>query len=98
MENILAYPNPASGNQPLSIRFETRFTPSGGKIAVFTAALRKIREFDIGPDLQKGINIYELEEASIFGLANGTYYYIMILWDKEGRPVKSKAEKFIKIR
>ncbi len=39
-----------------------------------------------------------MEEKSIFDLANGTYYYIMILRDEKGTSVKSKTEKFIKIR
>jgi hypothetical protein len=104
---VVAYPNPRAANTPMAIDFT--LTKSADKVTfkLYSASQRLIKvitktknEMLVYPNaggLNNGRNVMTINWSEINGLAQGTYYYVVIAEDSKGQ-AKSKIEKMILLK
>ncbi|RKY29200.1 MAG: hypothetical protein DRP74_09130 [Candidatus Omnitrophota bacterium] len=101
IEDVVIYPNPNNPvTDPIKIRF--KITKEGEYIIfrLYTAAARLIKEIKLTKGfadrlLKQGINEIEIPNKYFRNLAKGTYYYLLIIEDKDGIETRAKIDKLI---
>jgi len=104
-DKLLPYPNPANGGD-VSIKFALTRNAKSVTFKLYTSASRLVRELEIPASkinmglngLKTGDNIITVPAESFKDIANGTFYYILILEDDKGNTVKSKVDKIVIIK
>lgn len=105
-EPVLAYPNPGSAQAPVGLDVYLTKQADFVTIKIYTASLRCIRIFKYGDSfmtvngsvagmLHSGRNILKIQDAQFSGLAQGTYYYVVLVSDDVKKNLKSKVQKLV---
>jgi hypothetical protein len=101
------YPNPANGKTDVKVKFYVTKDASSVTFKMYTPASRLIRNLDVPvkmfndgltSTIKAGNNTVTIPAESFAGLANGTYYYLIIVKDSSGNTAKSKIDKIVLIK
>lgn len=99
VKDVLVYPDPVFEMQNiLYVDINVSRAPVSIKMKIYTAAFRLIRSFEWTTGLTAGGNTLLIPAWKLGQVGNGTYYYIIIAGDAEGRQARSKAGEFIILR
>jgi hypothetical protein len=87
----VAGPNPydPSDGTPLYINAVFSQGHSNMKIRIYSAGLRCVREYEFPDAPWAGTRSLSIPAASLTGLANGSYYYVITAENSKGQKVKS---------
>jgi len=104
-KDIIVYPNPHSVATPIAIDFYLVKPAEKIWFRLYTTSGRLIREVYytknspyISNNLIQGKNTITVGADNFKGLAQGTYYYVLVAEDETNRQVKSKIEKLLIIK
>ncbi len=100
---IVAYPNPHSIATPVSIDFYLSKPAEVLYFRLYTSSGRLVREVPytknmVNNRLLQGKNTVAVGAEYFKGMAQGTYYYVLVAEDNTKKQVKSKIEKIIILR
>jgi hypothetical protein len=96
---VVNYPNPFREQTDFTFRVAGGAQPTGGEIAIYTVAGRKIKSIRLGPaDVHLGFNKVEWNGLDDDGdrLANGVYLYRVMVETADGR--EEVIEKLVKMQ
>jgi hypothetical protein len=106
-KTFLSYPNPANGKTDVRIKFYVTKNAVSVQFKMYTPASRLIRNVEVPANLfnngltstiKAGDNTVTIPAESFKGLANGTYYYLIIVKDDTGSTARSKVDKMVLIK
>lgn len=89
----LVYPNPVSSYMNIGMMISA--APAEVEVAVYTRAMRKVVDAHITSGLTSPKLNIGLPQEFIEKLANGVYYYVVIVKDVNGKATRSKISTFI---
>ncbi len=91
-----AYPNPYSpaSGVPLTIRVDFSQKHRNAKVSIYTSGLRCIRTIEFPDSPWAGVRTLGIPAASLAGLANGSYYYVITAENERGEKARSKIPAF----
>jgi hypothetical protein len=99
---LVAYPNPNFVATPIAVDFYLVKPADIVYFRLYTVSGRLIREIpftkfspNVSNHLIQGKNTITIDADVFNGLAQGTYYYVLVAQDETKRQVKSKIEKII---
>jgi hypothetical protein len=105
---VFAFPNPGAVNTPVSIDFNITRAATNVIFKLYTTSARCIRtvkkssaEMMVYPNtggLKYGRNVMKLDWLVFNGLAQGNYFYVVVVEDADTKNVKSKVETLIILR
>jgi len=94
IEEILVYPNPVAKGDDLKIRVKITNKVEKIKVKIWTVGFRLIMQEE--EEGRAGENVINIGREKIKNLANGTYYYVIIIEDKD-KKINSKIKQFMVI-
>jgi len=96
----IAYPNPVNPKKDggVLVKFTATRNYEEQHLLLYTAALRLIREKSYKGNFAAGEGYIGLAVKEIDSLANGTYYYVILLKDDKGKTVKGKVGKIVVLK
>jgi len=94
--DTIAYPNPYNPGQGADLRIRADFSQKHRdvKVSIYTSALRRIRSIEFPDSPWAGVRTLSIPAASLQGLANGSYYYVITAENEEGRKTRSELPAF----
>lgn len=99
---IILYPNPIMSNTDVMVRYKVKGEEDIVIIRIYTNSFRLIMEKGysksrIARDIN-GIREITIKKENMKNLAKGTYYYLLVVKDKDGREVKSRINNFMVLK
>lgn len=88
------FPNPNSGKK-FAVKFSVTKKANNFILRIYTVAGRLVKEINQKRQINVGENILWMDDGILKELAKGTYFYVIIIKDEQGKEAKSKVEKFI---
>jgi hypothetical protein len=99
IKDVIIYPNPVFGTQnTFYVDLNVSHTPQSIMMKIYTAAFRAIRTVEWTTGIKRGDNFLSVPMSKLGHISNGTYYYVIIAKDLEGRQAKSRAGELIILR
>jgi hypothetical protein len=99
IKDVVIYPNPVFATQNMFyVNLNISRTPQSVMMKIYTAAFRAIRNIEWTTGIKKGDNSLSVPVWKLGQIGNGTYYYVIIAKDLEGRQAKSRAGELIILR
>lgn len=99
---IINYPNPVKSGNDLKIRFKIKGEEKTVIVRIYTNAFRLIFETAISKSgiikNNEGVREITIKNEKIKNIANGSYSFIIIAKDNEGREIKSHIRKIMFIK
>jgi hypothetical protein len=106
-KQFFPFPNPVNGRTDVRIKFYVTNNASSVTFRMYTPALRLIRNIEVpakmfnnglSSTIKAGDNVITVPAEYFKGLANGSYYYFIIVKDNEGTTARSKLDKIMVIK
>ena len=99
VKSALVYPDPLLEMQDtFYVDMNISRAPQSVRMKMYTSAFRLVRVFEWTTGLTAGSNTLSIPAWKLGPVSNGTYYYVIIARDAEGRQARSKAGGFIILR
>jgi len=90
------YPNPYNPKSGMPFKIKAHFSRgySGARVKIYTQSLRCIREFTFPAYSWPGDRIMDIPASKLLDLASGSYYFVIIAEDKDGKKVRGGITSF----
>ena len=86
-----------TGSGAVYAAFDLPVTPVSIQMKVYTASFRRILDMTWTTGLAAGHNRVQIPPGDLDGLANGTYYYVLIAVNDTGQ-TRSRVSQFLILR